>query len=71
VTLWDVASGREVLTLTGHTRTVTTLQFTPDGQRLITATGLGLWDMVLGDLPAEAFFPAQVKVWDGGPAPKR
>jgi WD40 repeat protein len=71
VTLWDVASGREVLTLSGHTRSVTQLHFSRDGQRLITATGLGVWDMALGDMPAEAFLPVQVKVWDGGAVRKR
>jgi hypothetical protein len=37
--LWEVASGREVLTLTGHTAEVSAVAFSPDGQRIITASG--------------------------------
>jgi tetratricopeptide (TPR) repeat protein len=36
--VWDVASGREVLTLSGHTQAVFDVTFSPDGTRLITAS---------------------------------
>ena len=39
VRLWDVASGRERLTLTGHTASVRAVAFSPDGATL--ASGFG------------------------------
>ena len=35
--LWEAESGREQLTLSGHTGIVSTVAFSPDGRRLITA----------------------------------
>src|SRR5262249_11029179 len=46
-TMDDGASGREVLTLSGHKRAVTLGSFSPDGQRLVTGTGLGLTEMLM------------------------
>jgi class 3 adenylate cyclase len=37
--LWDAGSGRELLTLKGHTSFVTSAAFSPDGQRIVTAGG--------------------------------
>jgi eukaryotic-like serine/threonine-protein kinase len=48
VAIWDVASGREMLTLRGHASAVSKLVFSPDGSRLVTA-GLDrtvrVWDL--------------------------
>ena len=39
VFFWDVASGRQLLTLPAHDNAVYAAAFSPDGQRLITASG--------------------------------
>jgi WD40 repeat protein len=47
VRVWEVASGREVLRLTGHTRRVWVAVFSPDGQQLATSGWDGkvkVWD---------------------------
>jgi WD40 repeat protein len=38
--LWDAASGKELVTLEGHTDTVLSAAFSPDGTRVVTAS----WD---------------------------
>ena len=38
--LWEAASGREVLTLKGHSAAIHSVAFSPDGQRIVT----GSWD---------------------------
>jgi WD40 repeat protein len=38
VTVWDAATGQEVLTLTGHASVVQSVAFSPDGQRLASAS---------------------------------
>jgi WD40 repeat protein len=38
VKLWDIASGQQRFTLTGHTERVTSLAFSPNRKRLATAS---------------------------------
>ncbi len=38
--VWDVASGTELLRLTGHTAPIFSVKFSPDGKRLVS----GAWD---------------------------
>ncbi len=47
VTLWDVNTGKTLQTLTGHTRTVSSISFSPDGATLATGGGgtVLLWDL--------------------------
>ena len=47
IKLWDVETGNQVVTLTGHTETVTTLVFSPDEKTLASGSQDGtvlLWD---------------------------
>ena len=49
--LWDLASGREVRTLTSHSNVVTDVAVTPDGQRAVSASHdqtLKVWDLASG-----------------------
>jgi WD40 repeat protein len=71
VKLWDRPTGREVLTLSGHARGVTSLGFSADGRRLVSATGLDVMELFLlmAGLPGNAKIPAEIKVWDAGPSP--
>jgi WD40 repeat protein len=39
--LWNLGTGKRLLTLTGHTSALTGLDFSPDGTRLATAGGDG------------------------------
>jgi WD40 repeat protein len=51
VRVWDIASRKEVLSLTGHTEMVSGLAFSPDGERLATASmdrTIKVWDARLG-----------------------
>jgi WD40 repeat protein len=57
VRLWDAVSGRELLTLKGHTQPVCSAAMTSDGLRLITGSmdaTVKIW---------EAATPAQLALW--------
>ena len=57
LTLWDPASGREALPLTGHVGYMTGAFFTPDGNRLIVTGADGtvyIWEGApLPEVPAK------------------
>jgi WD40 repeat protein len=51
VKLWDVATGREKVSLQGHARGVGSVAFSPDGKLLASASDDGavkLWDVATG-----------------------
>ncbi|MHC4714152.1 MAG: protein kinase domain-containing protein [Planctomycetota bacterium] len=53
ITLWDVATGRKVRTLTGHGWEVNAVAFNPDGKTLVSTSSDGrtrLWDVVTGEV---------------------
>ena len=53
IKLWDLKSGQEFLTLSGHTGNVYNLVFTPDGTQLFSSSGdrtIKLWDVESGQL---------------------
>src|SRR5262249_34946723 len=51
VRVWDALTGQEILTLKGHTHYVTSVVFSPNGRRLISACGdntVKVWDAQTG-----------------------
>jgi WD40 repeat protein len=52
--VWDAQTGQQLLALQGHTGTVNSVCFSPDGTRLAS----GSWD------PSNPDKPGEVKVWD-------
>jgi WD40 repeat protein len=51
VRLWDATTGREILILKGHTKRIASVCFSPDGQRLASASDdqtVKIWDAALG-----------------------
>jgi WD40 repeat protein len=61
--IWDVASGEEISTLTGHGGIVWNVTFSPDGQILASVSSDGtakIWDWRSGDLLKTLDFPDQV-----------
>src|SRR5262249_43444350 len=57
VMIWDAASGRRARTLEGHTNTIFSLAFSPDGKRLASGDGVA---------PGQGGgrLPGLVKIWD-------
>jgi WD40 repeat protein len=51
VKLWDLGSGNDLMTLTGHTGGVRSVAFSPDGKRLVSGSHDGTvksWDVATG-----------------------
>lgn len=70
--LWDAATGEEIEQLQGHEGAVTALQFSPDGQTLLSGSTdetVRLWDV---DSGAQVRRPGRISdglaCWDGRPA---
>ena len=55
--VWEATSGKELLTLKGHSNWISSVAFSPDGQRIVTGSYDGtaiVW---------QAASPAQVAAW--------
>jgi WD40 repeat protein len=52
--VWDAASGQETLTLKGHTDSVMSVAFSPDGKKIVSGSydkTLKVWDASLSMEP--------------------
>ena len=61
--LWDVASGQQIATLTGHSDNVWDLAFSPDGQLLASVASdktARIWDWQTGEVLKTLDFPNEV-----------
>ena len=50
--LWDIATGKEIKTFTGHAGRISSVSFSPDGQMLVSAswdTTIKFWDVATGE----------------------
>jgi hypothetical protein len=79
--LWDAASGKLLATLSGHTDTINSAVFSPDGARVVTASPDGtarVWEAASGkllatlsghtsDVSSEAFSPDGARVVTASP----
>jgi WD40 repeat protein len=51
IKVWDLAAGKETLTLRGHTKDVSSLALSGDGKRLFSGSGdntIKVWDLEAG-----------------------
>ena len=51
IKLWDVKSGREIQTLNGHSASVNTIAFSPDGKSIVSGSSdmnIRIWDLETG-----------------------
>jgi WD40 repeat protein len=48
--VWDVATGKELLTLSGHSAEVSSVAWSPDGKRLATAGADGIVEVYAMDI---------------------
>jgi WD40 repeat protein len=64
VKIWDVATGQGVLHVHGPTDLVTSVAFSPDGQRLAAAFGADMSFKLFSQNPAE------IRIWDARPVRK-
>lgn len=48
--MWDVATGKELLTLSGHSAEVSSVAWSPDGKRLATAGADGIVEVYAMDI---------------------
>ena len=65
--LWDVETGKDIRTFTGHTDDVDSLAFSPDGRSLASGSWDGtvlLWDMTPPQLPEDVNNDGTVNIQD-------
>ncbi|MCP4698379.1 MAG: hypothetical protein GY862_16230 [Gammaproteobacteria bacterium] len=56
--LWDAATGAELMTLNGHTDSVVTAAFSPDGMRIVSVQNCS-WDF-----SSQSYTDCNLKLWD-------